>query len=237
VTPADLSAAVLDAARAVRVECGLDPSVLPAAASVERPRNPDHGDYASAVALQVTSMAPRDLATAIAERLARTPGIKSVEVAGPGFLNVRLDPAAVGDIARIVVQAGREYGQSSAPPVSPPSEGDLHDVRYAHARAASLLRQARDLGLRRGGDYDPGLLVHERESDLLKTLGAAEWTTRYLAELADAYHAFQDTCRVLPQGDEPATELTRARLWLVEASRIVLANGLAWLGVSAPERM
>ena len=42
---------------------------------------------------------------------------------------------------------------------------------------------------------------------------------------------------MLPQGDEPATDLTRARLWLVEASRIVIANGLGLLGVSAPERM
>ena len=60
---------------------------------------------------------------------------------------------------------------------------------------------------------------------------------RYLEELAGDYHRFYDACRVLPQGDEPVTELTRARLWLVEAARIVLANGLGLLGVSAPERM
>ncbi len=51
------------------------------------------------------------------------------------------------------------------------------------------------------------------------------------------YHRFYDACRVLPMADEPATDLTRARLWLVEATRIVLANGLALLGVTAPERM
>jgi arginyl-tRNA synthetase len=64
---------------------------------------------------------------------------------------------------------------------------------------------------------------------------------RYLEDLAAAYHRFYDACRVLPQGDEArdaaAMDLTTARLWLVEASRIVLANGLALLGVSAPERM
>ena len=60
---------------------------------------------------------------------------------------------------------------------------------------------------------------------------------RYLEDLAGAYHRFYDVCRVLPLGDEPATELNRARLWLVEASRVVIANGLALLGVSAPERM
>jgi arginyl-tRNA synthetase len=60
---------------------------------------------------------------------------------------------------------------------------------------------------------------------------------RYLEELAGVYHRFYDACRVLPQGDEPVTNLNRARLWLCEATRFVLANGLGLLGVSAPERM
>jgi arginyl-tRNA synthetase len=58
-----------------------------------------------------------------------------------------------------------------------------------------------------------------------------------LEELAGTYHRFYDSCRVLPMGDEAATDLTHARLWLSEATRIVLANGLRLLGVSAPERM
>jgi arginyl-tRNA synthetase len=60
---------------------------------------------------------------------------------------------------------------------------------------------------------------------------------RYLEELAGTYHRFYDACRVLPRGDEEVTDLHRARLWLVEATRIVLENGLRLLGVSAPERM
>ncbi len=60
---------------------------------------------------------------------------------------------------------------------------------------------------------------------------------RYLEELAGTYHRFYDACRVLPHGDEEAGDLTRARLWLCEATRTVLANGLRLLGVSAPERM
>ena len=51
------------------------------------------------------------------------------------------------------------------------------------------------------------------------------------------YHRFYDACRVLPRGDEEVTDLTRARLWLNDATRQVLANGLTLLGVSAPERM
>jgi arginyl-tRNA synthetase len=130
------------------------------------------------------------------------------------------------------------------------NDNPVHYVRYAHARIASLLRNAAEVGVQRGDDFDPALLQHERESDLLKALGdypavvstAAELrephrVARYLEDLAGAYHRFYDVCRVLPQGDEPATDLNRARLWLVEASRVVIANGLALLGVSAPERM
>ena len=60
---------------------------------------------------------------------------------------------------------------------------------------------------------------------------------RYLEEVATGYHKFYDVCRVLPQGDEAATSLTIARLWLCAATRQVIANGLDLLGVSAPERM
>jgi arginyl-tRNA synthetase len=130
------------------------------------------------------------------------------------------------------------------------NENPVFYVQYAHARIASLLRNAAELGITRGDDLDPALLSHEKENELLKALGdfpsvvatAAELrephrVARYLEELAGTYHRFYDACRVLPQGEEPATDLTRARLWLVEASRIVIANGLALLGVSAPARM
>jgi arginyl-tRNA synthetase len=552
VTPADLAVTVLVAARSVFEERGLDAGLLPASTSVERPRNPDHGDYASTLPMQLAKKAgipPRDLATAIAEKLGQTVGIKSGEIAGPGFMNIRLDAAAAGSLARLVVTEGDRYGRSdhlagqrinlefvSANPTGPihlghtrwaavgdslrrilaaagatvtseyyindagaqverfalsayaaakgeptPEDGypgdyvndiaarivaehpdvldrpeaeampvfrtegyrlmmdeirtslerfgvhfdvwfsekTLHDggavehalaelrkqghvfeadgaiwlrttdftddkdrvlirgngektyfaadaayyinkrergfdkcvymlgadhhgyvnrlkaiaacagddpdfnieiligqlvnllqggepvklskragtlitldeivdavgpdaaryslarsstdspltldldeitrssndnpvhyVRYAHARIASLLRNAAEVGVQRGDDFDPALLQHERESDLLKALAdypavvatAAELrephrVARYLEDLAGAYHRFYDACRVLPQGDEPATDLNRARLWLVEASRVVIANGLALLGVSAPERM
>jgi arginyl-tRNA synthetase len=60
---------------------------------------------------------------------------------------------------------------------------------------------------------------------------------RYLEELAGTYHRFYDSCRVLPRGDEETTPLTISRLWLCAATAQVLRNGLAVLGVSAPERM
>ena len=97
---------------------------------------------------------------------------------------------------------------------------------------------------------DPELLDHDREGNLLGALGefpqvvatAAELrephrVARYLEELAGTYHRFYDACRVLPRGDEEVNDTHRARLWLVEATRVVLANGLDLLGVNAPERM
>ncbi|NMH98993.1 arginine--tRNA ligase [Pseudonocardia acidicola] len=121
-------------------------------------------------------------------------------------------------------------------------------VQYAHARLASLARNAADLGVEVGDAY--GLLEHPREGDLIRTLGefpavvatAAELrephrVARYLESLASAYHKFYDSCRVLPMGDEEVTDLHRARLALSVAARQVLANGLGLLGVSAPERM
>jgi arginyl-tRNA synthetase len=124
-------------------------------------------------------------------------------------------------------------------------------VQYAHARICSLLRAAAALACTPDGGYDPALLGHDREHDLLKDLGdypavvasAAELrqphrVARYLEQLAGSYHRFYDACRVLPGGDEdPSPELTRARLTLAEATRIVLAGGLGLLGVTAPERM
>jgi arginyl-tRNA synthetase len=549
VTPAELAVAVLEAARVALTERDVDPSILPAVTSVERPRNPEHGDYASNIALQIgkkAGVSPRELAAAIAEHLQEIPSIASVEIAGPGFLNVRLSAAAAGALARVVVQAGSGYGRSevlakqkinlefvSANPTGPIhlghtrwaavgdalgriltaagadvtrehytndagvqvdrfgasveaaahgrptpmdgypgeyvqdiakqikgpilelpeeeqhqafkergykamldemreslerfgvhfdvwfSERTLHEggavehaldtlraqghlyvqdgatwlrttdagddkdrvlirsngektyfaadaayyinkrergfdrciymlgadhhgyigrlraiaacagdnpdetlevligqlvslmragepvrlskragtlitldelidavgadaaryslarsstdspltldldvitrrknenpvfyVQYVAARTASVNRMAAEIGLTRGDDFDAALLVHEKELDLLKALGdfpatvatAAELRephriARYLEDLASAYHRFYDNCRVLPMGDEPIGDLNRARLWLNDATRVVIANGLDLLGVSAPERM
>jgi arginyl-tRNA synthetase len=554
VTPANLAVTVLAAARAVFAARGLDAGALPATTSVERPRNPEHGDYASTLALQLSKkvgVPPRELAGALAEELARQPGIKSVEIAGPGFLNVRLEAAAAGALARDIVLAGPAYGHTdrltgqrinlefvSANPTGPvhiggvrwaavgdalarllraagadvgteyyfndagsqidrfarslyaaakgeptPEDGyagaylseiaesiknhapdvlslpepaalevfrvqgvelmfaeikasldefgvhfdtyfnekDLHDrgelqtaldrltdqghtfeadgavwlrttdfgddkdrvlrksdgdwtyfaadcayyldkrergfdrvvimlgadhhgyigrmkamsacfgddpaanleiligqlvnlvrdgeplrmskragtvvtledfvdalgvdaaryalaryssdsqididielwtratrdnpvyyVQYVAARTANVARNAAEVGLTRGEPdaFHPELLGHEKENDLLKALGeypavvasAAELrephrVARYLEEVAGAYHRFYDKCRVLPLGDEPITDLQRARLWLNDATRTVIANGLGLLGVSAPERM
>jgi arginyl-tRNA synthetase len=129
------------------------------------------------------------------------------------------------------------------------SENPVYYVQYAHARLASILRNASDLGIKLD-EFDPGLLNHDREGDLLRALAefprvvatAAELrephrVARYLEDTASAFHKFYDSCRVLPRGDEEVEPVHQARLTLVSATRTVLANGLDLLGVSAPERM
>lgn len=126
-------------------------------------------------------------------------------------------------------------------------------VQYAHARLSSLTRNAAELGLAvpdKDTELDLDLLTHQREGELIRTIGdypdvlrtAADLrephrVARYLEELASAYHKFYDACRILPQGDEEATPLTTARLALCAAVRQLLANGLGLLAVDAPERM
>ena len=131
------------------------------------------------------------------------------------------------------------------------SDNPVFYVQYAHARISSVLRGAEELGIDwRALPFDPSLLVHEREDDLLGTIAqfpavvasAAELRephriARYLEELATVYHRFYDVCWVLPRGDEELGDLHVARLWLCAAARQVLANGLDLLGVSAPDRM
>lgn len=124
-------------------------------------------------------------------------------------------------------------------------------VQYAHARIASVLRNAQELGVDwRTAEFDPGLLTHEKENDLLGLIAefpgvvasAAELrephrVARYLETLATSYHRFYDSCRVLPRADESLEPIHVARLWLCAAAVQTFANGLGMLGVSAPERM
>jgi arginyl-tRNA synthetase len=131
-------------------------------------------------------------------------------------------------------------------------ENPVYYVQYVAARTASLARNARELGLDWSApeSFHPELLSDDRESVLLGALGefprvvagAAELRephriARYLEDLAGTYHRFYDGCRILPRGDEEPSDLHLARLWLNDATRTVISNGLAMLGVSAPERM
>ncbi|MDQ4069837.1 MAG: arginine--tRNA ligase [Actinomycetota bacterium] len=129
-------------------------------------------------------------------------------------------------------------------------DNPVYYVQYAHARIASMARVAAERGVERRplDAVDLSLLTHHRELDLLRTLGelpevvADGCTTRaphkvatWVRELAGRFHGFYHDCYVMGEG--VGAELTQARLWLVEATRIALAITLELLGVSAPESM
>jgi len=323
VTPTDLAALVRAAATDVLTGRGLGTDAVPVEIDISRPRNPAHGDYATSVALRAAKrvgVPPRELAGWLVDDLGTRAGIATAEVAGPGFVNLRLAAAARGALVGEVLAAGRRYGadpaavealrghaadlvRDDAPVrVSPSaaagtgatvpmtvaavgelvravgvdaaryavlrssgassgvtvldlaaltvhtSDNPVHHVQYAHARLCSLARNAVELRMTPGRRYE--LLDRPREGELIRTLGeypdvvrtAADLrephrVARFLETMATVYHRFDESCRVLPMGDEPITEPHRARLALASAARQVLANGLDLLGVSAPERM
>jgi len=131
------------------------------------------------------------------------------------------------------------------------NENPVYYVQYAHARICAVLRNAGDLGIAFGLDQiHPRLLDNPLERELVGALaefprvvaGAAHLRephriARYVEELAGIYHRFYAECRVLPLGDEPATDLHSARATLCGATAQVIANSLALLGVTAPEKM
>ncbi|WP_448759844.1 arginine--tRNA ligase [Actinomyces oricola] len=117
-TPEELAAAI----RTVLVAAVNDGSLALSAEEVptprvERPRSRDHGDWATNVAMQLAKKAgttPRALAELLVGRLEALDGVASVEAAGPGFLNIRLDAGAAGELARTIVTAGVAYGTNDS---------------------------------------------------------------------------------------------------------------------------
>jgi arginyl-tRNA synthetase len=116
VTPDDLAAAIR-AALADLVAAGALTLDVPQTLRVERPRQAGHGDWSTNVAMQLArqaGMPPRQLAQTLATALSSVPGIAHVEVAGPGFLNVSLEAASAGELARTIVEAGAAYGRGTS---------------------------------------------------------------------------------------------------------------------------
>jgi arginyl-tRNA synthetase len=116
VTPADLAELLKTTAAAVLAEHGLDIAALPETVTIERPRNPEHGDYATNLALQLgkkVGVNPRELAGWLATALTATSGISAADVAGPGFVNLRIEASAQAVVVENVLSAGAEYGGSA----------------------------------------------------------------------------------------------------------------------------
>jgi arginyl-tRNA synthetase len=239
VTPAELSATVLAAIRSTvdAGELALPADVLASLeVTVERPKNRDHGDYATNVALQLAKRAgkpPRAVAELLAPRLAEVAGIAAAEVAGPGFINVTFDTAVQGELARTIVTAGEGYGRTdtfagqkidlefiSANPTGPIHIGG---VRWA-AVGDSLARILRASGAEVVSEYyinDAGTQIDKFAASLKAAANGQPvpedgYVGEYIADIAAEIVAGTPGVKELPE-DEQLTVFREEGLRLMTA--------------------
>lgn len=216
----------------------------------------------------------REVAEILRRRLAAEPGIARVDIAEPGFLNITLASAPQARIVRSLLRAEGPGEPLDLPPpapdllarlgpdaarwslLSPPGldrdlllaqreSNPLFRVRYAHARTAALLRNARDLGFGPQLTDDAGeladgagpLFAALADHPRIAAARDAARLARHLERLADAFLRWQADCPVLPLGEEKPSAVHRARLAVAEATGKVLADGLHQLGVTAPAHL
>lgn len=208
-TPADLSrvlfdlvSELVDRRRAAGQEVSLE--LAPEAVTLERPKLRDHGDWASSIALRIAKPLganPRELAGELAAGLAAVDGVASAEVAGPGFINIRLDAAAAGSLAKSIVDAGSEYGRGDSLAgrvinlefVSANPTGPLHigHTRWA-ALGDSIGRVLRAAGAKVANEYYINDAGNQMDSFGASVLAAAKgeptpengYPGQYVADLA-----------------------------------------------------
>jgi arginyl-tRNA synthetase len=224
VTPAALSATIRACLQAA-VDSGDLAVAVPDEIRVERPKQREHGDWATNVALQLAKQAgrsPREIAQLIAARLAQQPGVKSVDVAGPGFLNVVLDTASSAAVARTVVELGAGYGRSDVQAgrvinlefVSANPTGPLH---IGHTRWAAigdclgrLLSATGAAVTREFYINDAGTQMDRFGASILARLRGTEvpdggYRGDYISELAERVRALRPDVAALPEDDAVAT--------------------------------
>ena len=109
--------AAIKAALEQAINAGSLSGQIPATIKLERPKDRDHGDYATSIALQLAKPAgknPRDVAQIICDLLAGTDGISQVDIAGPGFINITLNRANQAELVTTILKATKDYGKGSA---------------------------------------------------------------------------------------------------------------------------
>ncbi|MEV7631181.1 arginine--tRNA ligase [Microbacterium sp. NPDC089318] len=189
---------------------------------LERPRNRDHGDWSTNIAMRLAKRLgtnPRDLAQRIAGGLAGTDGIEAVEVAGPGFINIRLEAGAAGSLAKTIVDQGPAYGTNDSQAgvsvnvefVSANPVGPLH---IGHTRWAALGDSIVRLLLASGADAVREYYINDAGAQMerfaLSILAAANgeptpeggYPGDYIGELAQRVLAAHPGLLALPEGEQ-----------------------------------
>ncbi|WP_120521326.1 arginine--tRNA ligase [Arthrobacter celericrescens] len=249
-TPEELSAAISaclkDAVAAGDV--ALSESDLPDEVRVERPKNREHGDWATNIALQLAKKAgtnPREFATLLSARLKEIDGVTAVDIAGPGFLNITVDAAAAGALAKVIVETGTAYGSNQALAghvvnmefVSANPTGPLHigHTRWA-ALGDSIARVLRASGADVTAEYyinDAGSQMNVFANSVLSRLHGRDvpeggYPGQYIVELGDEVLKAHPAIRELT--DEAALPVIRQAAY--EAQMADIKATLAEFGVS-----
>ena len=227
-TPEQLSNAIVQALHALASDGSLSLAEIPSEVVVERPKNREHGDWATNVAMQLSGKAglkPREFAELLSPKLSMASGVEKVEIAGPGFLNIFVSDAAAGALAKEIVESGSGYGKSSELSgvklnlefVSANPTGPIHlgGTRWA-AVGDSLARVFEFVGAEVTREYyfnDHGAQIDRFARSLLaaaKGQPAPEdgYAGQYILEIAEQVQKLNPD--VLALGDEQAQEVFRA---------------------------
>jgi arginyl-tRNA synthetase len=227
--PADLSDAIVRILAKLVAEGRLASAELPAEVVIERPKNREHGDWATNVAMQLSArfgLKPREFAELLAAELEQVDGVAKVDIAGPGFINLTLSAAAAGELAKAIVEAGENYGKSTEMAgvkmnlefVSANPTGPIHigGTRWA-AVGDSLARVFEAQGAEVTREYyfnDHGAQIDRFARSLLAAARKQEapedgYAGAYITEIAERVLA-ETAEDVLALSDEEAQEKFRA---------------------------
>ena len=158
--------------------------------ALERPKNRDHGDWATSIALKLAKAAganPRDLATSIASELLTHEGISSAEVAGPGFINITLDAGSAGALVKTIVEAGEAYGRGDD------MTGQIINVEYVSANPTGPLH----IGHTRWAALGDSLVR------VLRAAGASVTAEFYINDQGVQMDKFGQSVLAAAEGSEP----------------------------------
>lgn len=211
-TPDELSVA-LTACLQAAVEAGelvLPAAAVPTEVRVERPKNRDHGDWATNIALQLAKPAalnPRAVAELLKGRLEAIAGVASVDIAGPGFLNITLDAAAAGALAKNIVEAGTSYGENRA------LAGHVINVEFVSANPTGPLHLA----------HTRWAAVGDSIARLLKASGASVTSEYYINDAGSQMNNFGASVLAAIKG-EPTPEGGYPGAYITELAEQVLAE-------------
>lgn len=211
-TPDELSVALTACLKAA-VEAGelvVPTEAVPAEVRVERPKNRDHGDWATNIALQLAKPAglnPRAVAEILKSRLEAIEGVAVVDIAGPGFLNITLDAAAAGALAKNIVDAGSQYGENQA------LAGQVINVEFVSANPTGPLHLA----------HTRWAAVGDSVARLLKASGATVTSEYYINDAGSQMNNFGASVLAAIKG-EPTPEGGYPGAYITELAQQVVRD-------------